>query len=195
MDERTLFVDPAEVVALRNDLTLEVDVLDLRSEHDFNLFHLDGARRVDPSALESVDELKHLQNRPQSVVTFLVSNGEAAALSAWKSLVTLGVPNLYVIEGGVNRWLERYPVPACVGERTTNAGDDELGWRLTYATGASLPSARPELASSHELRAPCEDGPAPHAAGTAEHGARWPVYAFTKRVKLQTKSAVKGGCG
>jgi rhodanese-related sulfurtransferase len=195
VDERTLFVHPAEVVALRNDLTLEVDVLDLRTEHDFNLFHLGGARRVDPSALESVDELKHLQNRPRSVVTFLVSNGEAAALSAWKSLVTLGVPNLYVIEGGVNRWLELYPVPACVGERTTNAGDDELGWRLSYATGASLPSARPELVTSHELRAPCEDGPAPQSPGTAEHGARWPVYAFTKRVKLQTKAAVKGGCG
>jgi rhodanese-related sulfurtransferase len=195
VDERTLFVHPAEVVALRNDLTLEVDVLDLRTEHDFNLFHLGGARRLDPSALESVDELKHLQNRPRSVVTFLVSNGEAAALSAWKSLVTLGVPNLYVIEGGVNRWLELYPVPACVGERTTNAGDDELGWRLSYATGASLPSARPELVTSHELRAPCEDGPAPQSPGTAEHGARWPVYAFTKRVKLQTKAAVKGGCG
>jgi hypothetical protein len=126
-------------------------------------------------------------------VTFLVSNGEAAALTAWKRLSTLGVSNLYVVEGGVNRWLDLYPVPACVGERT-EAGPDELAWRLAYATGASLPSARPEIATSHEFRSPCAEGEA-HAGGAEEHGARWPAHAFTKRVKLQSKAAVKGGCG
>jgi len=123
---------------------------------------------------------------------FLVSNGEDRALTTWRQLVTLGVGNLYVVEGGVNRWLELYPAPACVAERATTAAPEEPRWRLAYATGASLPSAWPELASSREFRVPCED-PVSHAPG--EHGERWPAHAYAKRVKLQTKAAVKGGCG
>jgi len=190
--DRAIFVHPAEVVALRKDVSLQIDVLDLRSEHDFNLFHVGGARRVDPAALETPEELKRLRDRPPSSVVFLVSNGEDRALTTWRQLVTLGVGNLYVVEGGVNRWLELYPAPACVAERATTAAPEEPRWRLAYATGASLPSAWPELASSREFRVPCED-PVSHAPG--EHGERWPAHAYAKRVKLQTKAAVKGGCG
>jgi rhodanese-related sulfurtransferase len=187
-----MLVHPAEVVALRKDLNLQVDVLDLRSEHDFNLFHLGGARRVDPATLETPDELRALRDRPPSSVVFLVSNGEERAVTAWKRLEGLGVPNLYVVEGGVNHWLELYPPPACVGVETAAGEADGARWQLAYATGASLPSASPELVSSREFRLPC-DAPAEHGAG--EHGARWPAYTFTKRVKLQSKASVKGGCG
>jgi hypothetical protein len=190
--DRAIFVHPAEVVALRKDVSLQIDVLDLRSEHDFNLFHVGGARRVDPAALETPEELKRLRDRPPSSVVFLVSNDEDRALTAWRRLVAQGVGNLYVVEGGVNRWLELYPAPACVAERATAAAPEEPRWRLAYATGASLPSAWPELASSREFRVPCED-PMSHAPG--EHGERWPAHAYAKRVKLQTKAAVKGGCG
>ena len=39
VEERGIFVHPAEVVALRNDLTVQTAILDLRDEHDFNAFH------------------------------------------------------------------------------------------------------------------------------------------------------------
>jgi rhodanese-related sulfurtransferase len=188
--DRAVFADPAEVVALRKDLNLEVQIIDLRSEHDFNLFHVGGARRLDPEALETPEALKALRERPASSVAFLTSNDEERALGVWKRLQALGVPNLYVVEGGMNRWLERYPVPACVA-RPAPAGAEEPRWSFAYATGASLPAARPELATSHGFRTPCET-PAAHEG---EHGERWPAYAFTKRVKLQSKAAVKGGCG
>jgi hypothetical protein len=191
--DRAIFVHPAEVVALRKDVNLQVDVLDLRSEHDFNLFHVGGARRVDSAALQTPEELKHLRDRPPSSVVFLVSNDEDRALTAWKRLVALGVGNLYVVEGGVNRWLELYPAPACVAEKTSATAPEELRWRLSYTTGASLPSAWPELATSREFRVPCDDPASAHSGG--DHAERWPTYAYAKRVKLQTKAAVKGGCG
>jgi hypothetical protein len=191
--ERAPLVHPAEVVALRKDVSVEVEIVDLRSEHDFNLFHLGGARRVDPASLEGADELRRLRDRPASWVLFLVSNDEERALASWKRLSGLGVPNVYVVEGGVNRWLELYPAPECVAEKATPAGPEGLGWRLAYATGASLPSAWPELPTSREFRAPCEE-PSSHAA-SGGHGITWPAYTFTKRVKLQSKAAVKGGCG
>ncbi len=196
--ERAIFAHPAEVVALRKDLSLRVAVLDLRQEHDFNLFHVGGARRVAPADLARREVLKPLLEQPASTVTFLVANGEGPALEAWKALRASGVQNLYVVEGGVNRWLELYPADACVATPAAPAaaGEDPLGWRFAFATGSSLPSAWPELPSSRAFRSPC----APPASGEAHHagggkGRRWPDHLYARKVKLQSKAGVKGGCG
>ncbi len=195
VEDRSMFVDPAEVVALRNDLNVQTDVVDLRDEHDFNLFHVGGARRVDPALLGLLsEETKRLVDRPANAVTFLVGNGEAAALAAWKSLKALGAANVYVVDGGVNRWLERYAVPECVATRVAAPAGDALAYRFAHATGDREPAAWPERAESQAFRTPCED--AVSRGGEAGHGeVAWPAYAFTKKVKLQTKAAVKGGCG
>jgi len=190
--ERAMFADPAEVVALRQDTSVGVEVLDLRGEHDFNLFHVGGARRVDAADLDRPEELKRLLDRPSSSVTFLAGNGEDEALAAWKRLKAQGVPNLYVLEGGVNRWLELYPTPACAAVRRLAARDGELAWAFQYATGASLPSSWPELPTSRDFRFPCEAA-ASGARSTGEFV--WASHPFTKRVKLQQRSVVKGGCG
>jgi rhodanese-related sulfurtransferase len=196
VEERGLFVHPAEVVALKNDVNVQVNVLDLRDEHDFNLFHLGGARRVDPAALLQAAQLKELLALPGSAVTFLVGAGEAQALATWKELKAQGVGNLYVIEGGIDHWLELYPAPSCVAERAAPNDAGPASWRFAYATGDNLPSAWPELQSSRAFRSPCQ-----LAVSTAEgheggHGGlAWPAYQFTRKVKLKSKAAVKGGCG
>jgi len=196
VEERAIFASPPEVVALRKDVTVKVELLDVRDEHDFNLFHVGGARRIDAAALEQEPGLRRLLAEPASTVTFLVGNGEAAALAAWKRLTALGVKNLYVVEGGVNRWLELYPAPECVSSKAAPEGEDGLAWRFSYAAGASLPSAWPELPTSHEFRFPCAPALASSAPEHGSHGGfTWPAHAFTKRVKLQSKAAVKGGCG
>jgi rhodanese-related sulfurtransferase len=189
-----MFADPAEVVALRKDTSVEVKVLDLRSEHEFNLFHVGGARRVDPAALDRPEELKPLLDQAASTITFLAGNGEERALDAWKRLKAHGVPNLYVIEGGVNRWLALYPVADCVATRRPDPPADELGFRFAYATGSRLPPAWPELETSQEFRSPCEIAHT-SPSGTGDHGSSWPEHAFTKRVRRQVRSVVKGGCG
>lgn len=192
--ERAVFASPAEVVALRKDTGLRVQVLDLRTEHDFNLFHVGGARRVSPQELAEPAEVRRLLDEPPSTVTFLADNGEGRALEAWKLLAGRGVSNVYVVEGGMNRWLELYPVPACVAAREAAPLDGALGYRFAFATGDSLPSAWPELPRSRAFRFPCA---APIASGAGERAGEfvWPAHEFTKRVKLQVKSAVKGGCG
>jgi hypothetical protein len=192
--DRALFVSPAEVVALKKDTTVMVEVLDLRGEHDFNLFHVGGARRVEEPALEQGAELRRLLDKPASTVTFLVAADEAEALTAWERLVALGASNLYAIEGGVDHWLDLYPAPECVATKANGSA-----WSFSYAAGASLPSSWPERPTSHEFRFPCAPALAsaePEAAGHGGHGGfTWPAHTFTKRVKLQAKGAVKGGCG
>jgi rhodanese-related sulfurtransferase len=195
VEDRSMFVDPAEVVALRKDLAVQSDVVDVRGEHDFNLFHVGGARRVDPAAFAALGaETKRLLDRPASAVTFLVGNGEDAALAAWKALKAQGASNVYVVEGGVNRWLERYAVAQCVAIAAAGGASDALAWRFAHATGDREPAAWPERAASQAFRTPCEEGVS--RGGEGGHGElAWPAYAFTKKVKLQTKAAVKGGCG
>ena len=46
VEERAIFVDPAEVVDLRKDIGVQVAIVDLRDERDFNLFHIGGSRRA-----------------------------------------------------------------------------------------------------------------------------------------------------
>jgi uncharacterized protein len=189
---REMVADPAEIVALRNDTAVRVEVLDLRSEHDFNLFHVGGARRIEADDLARPAELKRLLDRPASSVTFLAGNGDARAIEAWKQLAAEGVANVYVVEGGVNRWLELYPVPECAATRRAGSGEDELAYRFRTSTGESLPSSWPELPTSRGFRFPCG---APSLSEQAADEVRWPSHPFTKRVKLQLRTVVKGGCG
>jgi hypothetical protein len=193
VSDRAVFASPAEVVALRKDTALRVEVLDLRSEHDFNLFHVGGARRVEPSALGGPAELRRLLDQPPSTITFLTDDGEARALETWKDLRSRGVANLYVLEGGVNRWLELYPVPDCVATRDPAAPEDALGYRFAFATGETLPSAWPEVPISHRFRSPCTASLASTGEGAGEF--LWPAHPYTRRVKPQVKAVVKGGCG
>jgi len=194
--ERAPFVHPAEVVALRKDLNLKVEILDLRDEHDFNLFHLGGSRRVELDRLLRPEGARPVLEAPPSTVTLLVGNGERLAFEAWKGLKGLGAANVYVLEGGVNGWLDAYAAPACVAQRQLPPGEsrEQLSWRFAYATGAQLPAAWPELPSSKHFRVLCESEVA-HADPHGGRGITWPSYPYEKRVKLKAKAAVKGGCG
>jgi rhodanese-related sulfurtransferase len=193
--ERAVFVHPAEVVLLRQDLNLHAAMLDLRDEHDFNLFHVGGARRIEPASLSRPEVLKPLLAEPASTVTFLISNGEGPSLEAWRSLKASGVQNVYVVEGGVNRWLELYPVDACVATpAAAEAEADPLAFQFAFATGSSLPSAWPERPASRAFRTPCTSAASLEPAHGG-HGSGWPAHQFARKVKLQSKAAVKGGCG
>jgi hypothetical protein len=187
--DRAPFADPAEVVALKQDTSVRVDILDVRSEHDFNLFHVGGSRRVAPEDLVQPAELKALLAEPATTVTFLIGNAEDAARVAWEQMRGEGAANVYIVEGGVNHWLDVYPPPGCVAERV-QAGADELAWRFRYAAGATLPSARPELSVSRDFRLACD--------GSSEQGrdrSVWPTRAYAKKVKLERRTMAKGGCG
>lgn len=199
VEAREIFVHPAEVVQLRQDPSLQVTLYDLRRETDFNLFHIGGSRRLDPHQLGSRAVVKPLLEAPSSTVAFLVSNGEQASLSAWEALKAQGVANLYVLEGGINRWLELYPAPGCVARRSPGArGELEaLQYEFAYSVGSRVPAAWPELPTSRQFQSPCEDGGGSDEARRGAHGGAiaWPTHPFTRRVKLKTKVAMKGGCG
>lgn len=78
-------------------------MLDVRSEADYNLFHLVDAQHVPLEVLPQ--RIPELRLEPTNTVFLVMSNDEAATTQAWKMMVAESVPNAYILEGGINHWL------------------------------------------------------------------------------------------
>jgi rhodanese-related sulfurtransferase len=201
VQDREVQADPAEVVDLQKDLSLRVEVLDLRDEAEFNRFHLAGARRITPEDARDPAFVRSLLAAPDNTILFLASGGEDDATRAWRDLKAQGVLNLYVLAGGINGWLDRYPPDPCVARRLSGtAGGDAAAWRFAVAVGDRSPSAHPDVPRKEPLPACALGGaaaPPAESAGpdTATHHDAPAAPAYARKVKLQRKVVAKGGCG
>jgi rhodanese-related sulfurtransferase len=195
---RAVYAHPLEVAELIQDTSVHTRVLDLRPEQQFNLFHLRGAENVDLAALREGDTIKALKALPPNTAVFTVSNDEALATAGWQLLAAQGVANVYVLEGGINRWLEVYPpLPCLAAARPGPRAPESLAFTFFRSVGDCCSSAYPEVRSKR-LPFDCflsanPSSPAHSRAGAAVPEA--PPTGFERKVVLQKKSAVKGGCG
>lgn len=97
-------ISPAELFRTMNDDKVVLTVIDVREEADFNLFHIKNAVNIPFADIDG--HLKSLLSRTDpNVVNVLVSNDEELSTKAWKYLIAESVPNLYILQGGVNNWL------------------------------------------------------------------------------------------
>jgi len=140
---RTVQIAPAELLdALHND-ALKVILLDVRSEADYNLFHIAGAQRVTLDALP--DRVPALLLEPANTVFVTMSNDETAATEAWKLLTAESVPNVYILAGGVNGWLDAFAsADPTLRKAAAAAEDDRLRYEFALALGARSPAAAPD---------------------------------------------------
>lgn len=188
LDQRKIYVSPREVTDTRKNTALNVLTLDLRDERDYNLFHLRGAVRVQ-GPVDALALLRSLTDLPENNVVFLVGNDEALATDAWKRLWAEGVPNVYVIEGGINGWLKAYPINACLAQPSTGASAaDTLRWNFNRSVGDAVPSAHPDCPGCKDVFWGCE---APRALTSVEET----LKPYEHKVKFKTAAKVKGGCG
>lgn len=169
LSDRAVQVHPAELLDYMYDRGLITYIIDVRSESDFNQFHLLDAHHVPlDSLLDHVSEL-HLQ--PDNTVFFIMSNDETAATQAWRLLTAEAVPNVYILEGGANNWLttfadEDFKQQYFVSDHV----DDRLAYAFPMALGSRYPAANP----NRDM---------------------FPIE-FTPKVVLQIKrGATSGGCG
>jgi rhodanese-related sulfurtransferase len=167
---REVQIHPGELLASIGDNRLKVRMLDVRSESDFNLFHIEGAQRFDLADLLPLTQ-ELLSTYTENSVYVVMSNDETTATEAWKVLVAESVPNVYILEGGINYWLSIFAVeePA-VTPTPTPVRVDQLRYVFPAALGSRYESASP---SPHE----------------------WELE-YTPRIKLQIKRDKSGGgCG
>ncbi|MGB5260765.1 MAG: rhodanese-like domain-containing protein [Gammaproteobacteria bacterium] len=171
LEYREIYIDPAELLHIMNDDYIDLVIYDVRDERDWNIFHLVDAERV---ALEDLPgQRDRLLGLSELGVVVIVSNDEILATQAWKRLMALAKPNVYILEGGLNHWLNVYGVVEDEHERHGAASlarpDGTLRHPFKLALGARHAAARPD-----------------------EHF--FPAREYTPKVKLLKKVARAGGC-
>jgi len=167
---REVQIHPGELLASMANNSLNVILLDVRSESDFNLFHINGARNVQPNQIDAlVPEL--LREPPANTIYVLMSNDEIAATSAWKTLVAESVSNVYILEGGINNWIKIFAdVDPSITPTPIPPAADQLAFHFTSALGGRYLASNPSV-HDYDLE-------------------------YTPKIKLELKrSPSGGGCG
>ncbi|NWF69949.1 MAG: YeeE/YedE family protein [Chloroflexi bacterium] len=146
LNDRLVQIHPGELLSYLNNRMVVPYLIDVRSETDFNAFHLPGAHHV---PLENVLALaQELQFLPRNTLFVVMSNDETAATEAWRILNAESVPNVYILEGGINRWLDTFAdAEFQAAYRVSAAGDDQLAYAFPVALGARYAAADPNPAA------------------------------------------------
>lgn len=165
LDNREVQIHPAELRETFFNSYVNLIMLDVRDEADYNLFHINGAQRVPLDELES--KAAEIKTAPPGTVTVLMSNDEARATEGWKTLIAEGVVNVYILEGGLNNFInmcDECPFPKRPGD------DEELRYEINAALGGKHPTSN-----------------------LLEHGKE---VEYTPKVKIESAGPVGGGgCG
>ena len=169
LDEREVQIAPAELLSLIHDSQIKAVLLDVREEHHFNQFHIHGATLLAPE--EIIASAREFIFEPANTVFVVMSNDESAATEAWKKLKAESVPNVYILEGGINNWIRTYADEEFVQQQLIRKHPNEQpAWRFEAALGSRHPAAEPNP-NAFEIE-------------------------FEPKVKLELKRApTSGGCG
>jgi rhodanese-related sulfurtransferase len=142
LDNREVQIAPAELLKYIDDTKIKMVLLDVRDERDYNQFHIRGAVHVPIDRVQ--EKAGELQFELANTVFVTMSNDEAAATEAWKILKAESLPNAYILEGGINAWLDTYAAES-LGEddHISTKEPDQLAYRFKAATGSRHPAAEP----------------------------------------------------
>ena len=166
--ERAVQIQPAELLYTMHDHKLNLVMLDARDEIDYNLYHLADAKRVELDDIPTLIPGFHLE--PANTVFVIMSNDEADATEAWKLLVAESVPNVYILEGGINNWLATFGNEEEGIIALVEGDNEQLRYVFGAALGAAYSSADPD---PHEYE-----------------------LDYTPKIQLEMKRApISGGCG
>lgn len=169
LDDRAVQIEPAELLDVMHNVQIKAVLLDVRDERHYNQFHVHGARRLPGDQV--IDVARELMFEPANTVFIAMSNDETAATAAWKALKAESLPNVYILDGGVNNWIRTYSDEAFTGERLIRGREnDQPAYRFDAAVGSRHPAAEPNP-DAFEIE-------------------------FEPKVKLELKRApTSGGCG
>ncbi|OGN74393.1 MAG: hypothetical protein A2X25_05755 [Chloroflexi bacterium GWB2_49_20] len=156
--DRTVQVHPGELLASLANQKLNVVMLDVRSEADYNLFHIQDAQNVPLEKINTLIPVLITESSANKVIV-LMSNDEGAATDAWKIMQAESVPNVYILEGGINQWISifgatdasilpiegsvpddqlRYTFGAALGDRYEACSPAPYEWNLDYTPKIEL---------------------------------------------------------
>ncbi|HNO30839.1 MAG TPA: YeeE/YedE thiosulfate transporter family protein [Anaerolineales bacterium] len=142
LSNRLVFITPAEAFKAKYNQAMNPVYLDVRSEADYNLYHIEDAVNVPLARMDEVIPVL-LTEPPANTVFIVMSNDETDAVQAWKILSASSVANVYILEGGVNNWIAFFGETDKALQADPNAGDDQLGYVFPAALGDRYESCSP----------------------------------------------------
>ncbi|MDD5364254.1 MAG: YeeE/YedE thiosulfate transporter family protein [Gallionellaceae bacterium] len=150
LSKRLVFVSPAEAFKVRYQQEIKPVYLDVRSEADYNLYHLADAINVPLDKLATA--IPDMLTEPAANTVFIaISNDENAAIRAWKLLAAFKVPNVYILDGGVNHWIATFGAQDAGLHPSATAVDDQLRYVFYAALGDRYTSCSPSPMEFEEL--------------------------------------------
>jgi len=168
LDNRDVFVHPGELQKLMFDDSQSKILIDVRDEADYNLFHLQDAVRCNR---QDIDYKAHfIYDISPSTVVVLMSNNEQRAVECWKVLASLKIANVYILEGGINYWLDIFGENGDYHAELQPATGEAMRHSFDAALGSRWPAAAPELENGETIK-------------------------YTPKIKLQKVVRKQGGCG
>ncbi|HNS16533.1 MAG TPA: rhodanese-like domain-containing protein [Bacteroidales bacterium] len=165
----TQFIHPDQVAEMLINKDPYLRLVDVRSPEEFDKFHLPGAVNVPLDNILS-DQWTDILDQDVYMNVFY-SNGATHSNEAWMLLRQLGYANNYVLEGGLNYWVETIMNPSAPS--STDPADEFA--RYDFRKGAGMALGADELTPSPQETTPAAPKP-------------------TIATKIKKKKVASGGC-
>ncbi len=130
----TQFVSPDEVADKIVQKDPSIQLIDVRNPREFDMFSLPGAINIPLQNIFS-EENADILNQGTKMNIFY-SNGSTEANEAWLLTRQLGYQNNYVLQGGLNYWMETIMNPEKPGILAAN--DEVARYDFRKAASAAL---------------------------------------------------------
>jgi rhodanese-related sulfurtransferase len=146
---RQQFFSPDELADKLVNKDPSIQLIDVRDQDDFEKYSLPGAINIPLSDLLN-DQYADILNQ-DARMNILYSNGTLEANQAWMITRQLGYENNYVLEGGLNYWVETILNPT---KPASTAPNEELArYDFRQAAGSALGGG-----GAVQLAAPADQG-------------------------------------
>ncbi|MEI6173643.1 MAG: rhodanese-like domain-containing protein [Bacteroidota bacterium] len=151
----TQFISPDEVADKIVQKDPSIQLIDVRNPREFDMFSLPGAINVPLQDILSENNYDLLNQGTKMNIFY--SNGSTEANEAWLLTRQLGYQNNYVLQGGLNYWMETILNPLKPGTLVSN---DEIA-RYDFRKAASMALGGGEGTSLTAVSAPAATSPKP----------------------------------
>jgi rhodanese-related sulfurtransferase len=153
---RTQYVTPDVVADMIVNKDPSLQLIDVRSQDEFEKYSLSGAINIPLTDLLS-EKYTDILNQDVKMNVFY-SNGTVTANEAWMLTRQLGYSNIYVLEGGLNFWFDSILNPQ---EPASTSPDEEFAkYDFRKSAGAVLGGGGAIQAQADQLSAASSPKPA-----------------------------------
>jgi len=127
------YISPEDLAHALIDKDPSVVVVDIRSAGDYAGYSIPGSFHL-PVADFGTEQAEAILDREKTLI--LVSNGNTIAGQAWVLLKGQGYPEVYVLAGGMNYWVEAFTNP--VKPEGVYTSDELFRYELRKAAGPMM---------------------------------------------------------